>query len=158
MSEKARSAIFAVLGDVSNLVAADVYAGSGAVGLESLSRGASHVVFVDSLKASIRSITVNIQNLGLDKNQYQIIQKPVSIWSRQERRRFNLIFADPPYGDTQPDMLESLKKLLSPGGLIVLSWPGKAGLPQSEGLTLVKSKHYGDAQVAYFKLTSLISL
>ena len=157
MSEKVRSAIFAVLGDVSGLTAADVYAGSGAVGLESLSRGMTHVEFVDSLRASILSIKANIHSLGLDERSYRIIQKPVSTWSRQERQRFDIIFADPPYADIHPDVLMSLKDRLLPGGLVVLSWPGKASLPQADGLNLVRSKRYGDAQIAYFRLADLTS-
>ena len=157
MSEKARAAIFSVLGDVSQLTAADLYAGSGAIGLESVSRGVSHIVFVDSLKSSILSIEDNINSLGLDKDTYQVIQKPVSSWSRQELRRFDLIFADPPYAESPLDVLDDLRDRLLPGGLIVLSWPGKLDLPEVDGLSLIRSKRYGDAQIAYFRKTDLTS-
>ena len=158
MSEKIRAAIFSALGDVSGLTAADVYAGSGAVGLEAISRGATQVTFIDNLKASLVYLRDNVRLLELDKNQYRLFDKTVSNWCRQEERQFNLLFVDPPYAAPDPAILPALKERLLVGGILVLSWPGKTDMPAIAGLDRVKQKSYGDAQVGYYRRTDLISL
>ena len=72
--DRVREAIFSAIGDISNYNVLDLYAGSGALGIEALSRGASHCVFVDSSLIAIKTIKENVSSLKIPENEYEIIK------------------------------------------------------------------------------------
>jgi 16S rRNA (guanine966-N2)-methyltransferase len=114
----------------------DLFAGTGAVGLEALSRGAQHVTFVDQGREAIHSLKKNITSLGLDAQSTVIMGDALNVLHRldQEHRQFDVIFADPPYeakvtpkrGSTSSSYpYEVLKiidasNLLSPRGIVFI--------------------------------------
>lgn len=148
MSEQIRGAIFNTLGDVEGLTVLDCFAGSGAVGLEALSRGASAVDLIDNDHSAQLCIADNIKALGLT-NQAKLIKTGLGNWLETSNKTYDIIVADPPYDDIPRTLLPKLASHLKKDGTLVLSWPGKTELPEFENLALILSKDYGDAQVAY---------
>lgn len=96
-----RERVFAVLGDaVVDAVVLDLFAGTGAVGFEALSRGAAHVTFVDSHSAAARIIERNARTLGVDGRRWRLIGRRATIAVRSlalQRARFDLVWIDPPF-------------------------------------------------------------
>ena len=72
--DRIREAIFSAIGDISNFRALDLYAGSGAMGIEALSRGANHVTFVDVSSLAVKTVSENLNSLKVDKNEYEILK------------------------------------------------------------------------------------
>jgi 16S rRNA (guanine966-N2)-methyltransferase len=151
MSDKLRGAIFGVLGDVSGLSTLDAFAGSGAVAIEALSRGAADAVMIDVDKHAFITMTQNIETLGLG-DKAKIVRAYVNAWStRHQSHKFDIIFADPPYDDLPFRDLKVLARHLKKDGVLVLSWPGKADEYYIPTLEVVQSKKYGDAQLLFYK-------
>ena len=151
MGERERLALFNIIGnDLSGKTVLDTFAGSGALGLESLSRGAKKVVFVDNAKNAIKTIAENLHSLpNLDKNRYFIEKSSLKNFKTSDT--FSLIFADPPYDAPEnftPDALAIFSGLLLSDGLFVLSHPDSA--PLIPGLKLIKTKSYARAHLSFY--------
>ena len=98
--DRVKEAIFSALGDINSLTFLDLYAGSGAMGIEAISRGASYVDFVDKNINAIKCIKQNINTLRIDSNFYHIHQgNDIEILSHFiiNNKKFDIIFLDPPY-------------------------------------------------------------
>jgi 16S rRNA (guanine966-N2)-methyltransferase len=149
-----RQAIFnSIQSHISEARVLDLFAGSGALGFEALSRGASHVVFVESARSSLKLVVKNIAELGVDKRT-SVIGEPID--RAQPRIKhfapFDLILADPPYAEGWEERL--LREfqwdlLLKPGGYFCLEWgrlKSRVGeLPDSfPFLVKIREKTYGD--------------
>lgn len=154
VSEKTRHAIFQTLGDVEGLAILDLFAGSGALGLESLSLGARSCIFVDSAKIAVDTIRHNLRELGLDKRA-EVVAKKAETFLLTNVVKFDLVFYDPPYAEFAAEKLQAVSWQLKPNGIIVVSCSSKTGLPETiAGLELVKQKIYGDTQIAYFRFAN----
>lgn len=151
MSEKMRGAIFNVLGDIQGLTVLDAFAGSGALAIEAISRGAKNVVAIDIDKNAHRMIAENIDELGV-KKQVKAIKANVGGWDdNNPDKKFDLIFADPPHDDIHMMLLQKLVGHLKDKGIYVLSWPGHSDIPALEGLKVVEQKNYRDAQLIFYR-------
>ena len=151
MSEKARGAIFNALGDVEGLTVLDVFAGSGALSIEALSRGSSGAVAVDNDKNACRTMRENAALLGLKPN-LTVIQQNAASWSENSTdTKFDIIFADPPYDNLQPAIAQKLPRHLGADSILVLSWPGGEELPEIQGTTSVARKDFGDIQIGFYR-------
>jgi len=151
MSDKMRGAIFGVLGDVSGLEILDAFAGTGALAIESISRGAKSAVCIDVDKKANNVIQKNVETLGLS-DVIDVVRAYVNAWStRHQKSTFDIVFADPPYDDLPFRDLKCLHTHIKPGGLLVLSWPGKADPYYIPELQQLQSNHHGDAQVIFYK-------
>ena len=152
MSEKIRGAVFNALGDIEGLTVLDAYAGTGALSLEAVSRGAAHAVALDSDKRAANTIQENIKNLGLEKI-IEATRMYAHSWSRRNStKQFDLVFIDPPYDAVEPKDLLMLSKHCKPGGIIILSLPPNEGFryaPSRQELLVHKS--YGDAQLLIYR-------
>lgn len=153
MAERVRNAMFNSIGDeVIGARVLDAFAGSGAVGIEALSRGAAHVTFVERDRIAQRVIAENVELLGIQE-QSKIIKASVSAWvSTYDGEPFDLIFVDPPYHDPQFSTAMQISGLLKPGALMVLSRPGRSESPTKSGVVVVDNRSYGDAALTYFRL------
>lgn len=152
MSERVRSAMFNMLGDVSGLRVLDAYAGSGALGLEALSRGAQFVQFVDIDRNACSTINANLDSLGLLASA-KVTQANVEFWSkRNSQEKFGLILADPPYDHIDLSTISLLASHLKPQALMVLSYPGRESAPTVNGVVVVDNRSYGDAALAFYRL------
>ncbi len=152
MSERGRNALFNSLGsDINSARILDAFAGSGAIGIEALSRGASEAVFVEKDRIACKIIAKNLNMLGLEERA-ELIRTSVSNWLESaDPGPFDLIFADPPYHDTQFSTVAKLFSLLKPGALMVLSHPGKGEVPIQDGIVVVDNRSYGNLYLTYFR-------
>ena len=151
MGERIRNALFNhVGGEINNAEVLDVFAGTGSVGFEALSRGAKSVTFVERDKIAQKIIQKNIGTLQVDA---KLIKSPVRSWLRSaEPASFDIIFADPPYHDLQLSTVSELFGLLKPNGLMVLSWTGRGEGPNlKNGIVVVDNRSYGNATLTYFR-------
>lgn len=154
MSEKARGAIFGVLGDIYGLTVLDAFAGSGALAIEAISRGAKRAVAVEMDKTAQKINSENITELGIE-DRIKSTRASVKAWStRHQSETFDLILADPPYDNIPYRDLRSLPRHLSDNGTLVLSWPGKSKTITFDGLQIVQTKIYGDAQLVFYQKVS----
>lgn len=151
MSEKARGAIFNVLGDIKGLIFLDAYAGSGALSIEAISRGAERGVAIDSDATAWRAIVANLEGLGIAKN-VKAVRSTVTSWSSDNvDLQYDLVFADPPYDDIKLEAVSMLTRHVHGGGIFVLSWPGGEDVPSFEGLEQVVRKQLGDIQLIFYR-------
>ena len=151
MSERIRNAMFNKLGtDIQGVKVLDAFAGSGSLGLEALSRGASSVVFVDRDRIAQKIIEKNIFALKVERRS-QLIKANVSSWMNTTEERFDIIFTDPPYHDMQLSTVTRLFGLLKPNGLMVLSYPGRGEMPTETGVVVVDNRSYGNAALAFYQ-------
>ncbi|HXP33359.1 MAG TPA: RsmD family RNA methyltransferase [Acidimicrobiales bacterium] len=111
-ADRVREAIFNVLGGLVEIEGADVgdlFAGSGAMGIEALSRGAGTVTFVDNSPAALRTVRANVTGTGLDPDATRVVRADVVDWLLRPHR-FDLAFCDPPYAfRAWPELLGRLR-------------------------------------------------
>jgi 16S rRNA (guanine966-N2)-methyltransferase len=151
MGERIRGTLFNILGSVEGLTVLDAFAGSGALGLEALSRGASQAMFVERDKVAARVIGENITTLHVE-SKAKLINTSVAQWDETaETTYFDIIFADPPYHNLQLSTISRLVKYLKPNGLMVLSYPGRESTPTVNGVVVVDNRSYGDAALAFYR-------
>jgi 16S rRNA (guanine966-N2)-methyltransferase len=147
-----------------NLNALDLFAGSGAVGLELLSNAAGFVTFVESETDCLKTIKNNIQTLGLNKETKVIAGRLPLILKKIKQKPFNLVFLDPPYLDRDKDskaVWETINKLISESfisknGLLILEYNDiscEKALSESfsEALEKLKTKRFGDSFLFFYK-------
>jgi len=154
MSDKIRGALFNILGDIEGLNFLDIFAGSGALSIEAISRGAKSATAVDVDQVAYSAIDRNIQELGLN-NQIKAVRAHASGWSsRNTELKFDVLLFDPPYDDLQINLVEKLIKLhLKSGGLAALSFPGGFKPEKLAGSEIEHIKKYGDAQLVFYRKT-----
>ncbi len=152
MSERARNALFNVIGaNVQDAHVLDAFAGSGSIGIEALSRGATDCVFIEKDRIAAKIIRNNLQLLAAD-TAGKVIATSVSNWlATADEPSFDLIFADPPYHDPQFSTVERLFGLLKPGALMVLSHPGKGEVPSKTGVVVVDNRSYGNLYLTFYR-------
>jgi 16S rRNA (guanine966-N2)-methyltransferase len=152
VTDKVKSAIFSSLGDrVIGAVVLDLYGGSGALGVEALSRGANKLDVVDSSHAAQKAIQTNLTGLNLT-TQAKLYRQSVDAFLKSTNGPYDLIFFDPPYADFDLELVASLANLLQYSGLVVVSCSSKTELPAKVGeLNLVQQKVYGDTKIGYFE-------
>lgn len=142
-TERTREAVFSMLGEVSGTTL-DLFSGSGALGIEALSRGVDRATFVD---ADLRTVRENVRELGLG-DRSELVRADVLSFLRDDDAWYDLIFCDPPY--RLADRLgPELRKLLPPrlrkeGRVIVESSPER---PLELDLPLLRERRYGSSLV-----------
>jgi 16S rRNA (guanine(966)-N(2))-methyltransferase RsmD len=144
-ASRAREALFSMLQDtVPGARVLDLYAGSGAVGLEAASRGAARVVLVEQEGTAIARA---LERFGAKPAEVALLAEPVSgalSRLRANGERFDLIFCDPPYRTEHTSRLaETVSALLAPGGVFVLQRDRKEAVPELDNLALVRRRDYG---------------
>lgn len=155
-SDRAREALFSTLDSLVDFSGArflDLYAGSGAVGLEALSRGAAEVVLVESDAAAARVIGGNMTAIGL-RGARVVRERVERFLDTATPEVFDVIFADPPYQRDGADMTACLARLCNgwtqPGSVLVVERPTRAGdWTWPEGIESLKSRRYGEGTLWY---------
>ena len=155
-SDRLRETLFNVLGpSVQGARVLDAYAGTGAVGIEALSRGASHVTFVESDRRAVDLITGNLAHCGVSEG-YAIIRASASRAVQTFRSSpsfvpFDIILLDPPYDHPAADALAGVDALVAPDGLVVIEHARRAPVPDSAGrLVLTRDLVSGDSALAFY--------
>jgi pantetheine-phosphate adenylyltransferase len=169
-SDRVREAIGSLLearGGFEDAQVLDLFAGTGALGLEALSRGAREVLAVDSGHAALRCLEQNVRELGVEdrvrRRKLDLLQRPERVLESllsQQQRPFSLIFADPPYRDL-PRFLPLLAALsrsdaVHPDALFVIEHARGSQIEQTDGLHVVGHYLYGDTAITLLARPSQI--
>lgn len=145
MGERERLALFNMVSDiVAGAKVLDAFSGSGALGIEALSRGAKTVTFIDNNPVAVKVIKSNLSELSLTA---EVLKEKVSEY--KTKSKFDLILADPPYDDFKDDEIKHLIPFLEKGGVLVLSHPKEA--PVLDGLVLQKTRKYARARISIYR-------
>lgn len=151
-SDRVREALFARLGDLSGTTVLDLYAGSGVLGVEALSRGAERVVFVERDKRAVQVLRENLSRLGVSERGQVIAGDAPATVRRLARsgERFELVLLDPPYAsDEAGRALEALGRcgVLAPGAMVVIEHGRRHPVSAVAGLTTLDERRYGESQI-----------
>lgn len=154
-SERAREALFSMLasrlGDFDGLRVADLYAGTGALGLEALSRGAAHATFVENDKAAVTALRANILKCDAERAT-AVLQQPMQAIGRAPAP-FDLLLLDPPYGEGHA--LPALARLIEYGWVaphaLVSVETAKGEVLEPPGFTLDTVRAHGKARLHLFR-------
>lgn len=149
MMDRAREALFSSLGPlIPGSRVLDLYAGSGALGLESLSRGAAAATFVENGRLALEALRANVEAVGLGG---EVVARDVGTFLEQSPEAFDVVFVDPPYALELASVEEILKLVaaaVSPGGTVVLHRPDGEDQPAApEGLKKIDDRRYGGTRL-----------
>jgi 16S rRNA (guanine(966)-N(2))-methyltransferase RsmD len=155
-SDRVREAIFSSLGErVIGAMVLDLFAGSGALGLEAASRGASAVTFVENARASLDALERNVSTFRRGRDvtcEFRVLRADAFRLPALEGM-FSLIFADPPYGDAAQKLLATPLPL-APGGALVLESAKRETLTPGETWSVKREAIYGDTRVSFLVTSS----
>lgn len=152
-TDRVREAIFARLGDIGGARVLDLFSGTGALGIEAISRGAASVVFVEHGKAALDALRRNLAALGLLEG-VRVVRRGVTAAVADLGRageRFDLVLLDPPYETGEDaEALRGLVKarILAPRALLVVERSRRHALPPIAGLVVEDERRYGDTIVS----------
>ncbi len=147
-SDRVREAVFSILGDVSGARVLDLFAGSGALAIEALSRGAAQATLVDSGAAAVAAIRRNLATLEIEA---EVLRQPVARFlggARRAARQYDLVFLDPPYRQAERlgrELTEALGPVLATGSRVVSESDRRH--PLELGLGAVDERRYGDTLI-----------
>jgi 16S rRNA (guanine966-N2)-methyltransferase len=155
MTDRMKEALFSSLGDIDGTKVLDLYAGSGALGLEALSRGSTKATFVENARDAIVKLEENIQTTGLKRKSEVMWADVKATLERGSTKRYDLIFVDPPYGVSVPAVRSDLEAIvmggfLSDEGRVVVHRPQKESQLKPLGLKLLWEREFGQARVLIF--------
>ena len=149
-TDRAKEALFSWLQfELENKSCLDLFAGTGSLGLEALSRGAQHVTFVEKEKNLYKNIIKNISNLGYE-NQIQAVCSDCFKWLKTNKQKFDLIFLDPPFDLIDYKMLIRAifqHNVLNEDGKIFLESSKHTSLELSKTQNILKDKTVGDVRL-----------
>jgi 16S rRNA (guanine966-N2)-methyltransferase len=155
---RAKEALFAILSDVSGLRVLDLYAGSGALGIEALSRGATFTVFVEAARPALACLRENLTKLGLEREGLSLPMRVAAARAQLVKHGpFDLVLCDPPWKDVASarDELEQLARaqLFAAEARIVLEHSAKAPPREPAGswLVVVDQRRWGDTAVTIYQ-------
>ena len=157
VSDRAREGLFSSLGpSVAGAEVLDLYAGTGAMGIEALSRGAAHATFVDASRRAVAAISDNLDRTGLT-GQGAVVHAEVMDYLHRGPDAPDLVLADPPYElaeEAVDALLQALSALLpTPGARAVLTRPHKGYMPVIPvDWAVARELRYGDTLVLVFKV------
>jgi 16S rRNA (guanine966-N2)-methyltransferase len=152
-SDRVREAVFSILqaypGWQDGRVL-DLYAGTGALGLEALSRGAAHACFVERDRQALATLRDNIRDLKLEGST-QVLAHPIERVSRMVEGTYDLVFVDPPYADVA-NAAQSLSQWLPQRvqGVLVFEHAGQESAPIVANMMHIDTRRYGDTAVSFF--------
>jgi 16S rRNA (guanine966-N2)-methyltransferase len=151
-SDRVREALFSILGDrVAGARVLDLFAGSGALGIEALSRGAAAATFVDSAPAAIRVVKANLEAVGADAEVQRADARRFLGSASAAARQYDLVFLDPPYrlaaslGDA---LSAALPAVLAPGAVVVAESDRRT--PLGLAVPILDERRYGDTLIRIY--------
>jgi 16S rRNA (guanine966-N2)-methyltransferase len=150
-SDRVREALFSILGEVDGARVLDLFAGSGALAIEALSRGAACATLVDSSAAAIATIRRNLETLGLSAEVQRQRALEYLQRARAARRQYDLVFLDPPYrhaGTLALELRAALQPVLSPDARVVVESDRRAPLELDS--PLLDERRYGDTLIRIY--------
>lgn len=150
MGSREKLALFNMIADyVPYAFVCDAFAGSGALGIEALSRGAALVTFIDRDPVAAQVIEDNLCELEISDFEGVVTCADIVAGALTATDRFSMVLADPPYDEYEPEMLMAVSNLVALGGLLVASTPEEA--PKLKGLKVLKRKKYARAHITVYE-------
>ncbi|MFB3924955.1 MAG: 16S rRNA (guanine(966)-N(2))-methyltransferase RsmD [Syntrophales bacterium] len=153
---RVKESLFNILGPLENKSFLDLFAGTGSIGIEALSRGAANSVFIEKDPVMVEALKRNLRKCGFESRgevMAMTVAKGVSLLERRGTF-FDIAFADPPYGEGYVDgtlRLLSRGALLAPGGVVVVQHSLKEEFPACpENMVLIDQRRYGDTGISVF--------
>jgi 16S rRNA (guanine966-N2)-methyltransferase len=150
-----REALFSMLGGVQGTEVLDLFAGTGALGIEALSRGAARAVFVEHDTHALAALARNLEELGLEPAEAQI-RRGDALWMLRSARKleetYDLVFVDPPYrraSEWERELSSSLRPLLAPRACVVVESDRRT--PLDLPLALERERRYGDTSIRIYR-------
>jgi 16S rRNA (guanine966-N2)-methyltransferase len=160
-SDRVREAIFDILGPGWTFRRVlDLFAGTGSLGIEALSRGAEKAVFVEQGKGALTVLKGNLKALGLQSRSWVLavpVKKGIAVLG-ERREVFDLVFMDPPYGKAVAGKaIEEIARygILAASGVLVAEHASRDSISLPDGLELTRQRRYGDTAVSFFQMVSL---
>ena len=148
-SDRVREALFSILGaSVRDVRVLDLFAGSGALGIEALSRGAARAVFVERAPRALRALRANLAALGIEADVRALDARGALRAASARREAYDLVFLDPPYrrsAELGRELSEDLAAVLAPGARVVTESDRRA--PLELELALADERRYGDTVI-----------
>jgi 16S rRNA (guanine966-N2)-methyltransferase len=147
-SDRVREALFSILASVDGIRVLDLFAGSGALGIEALSRGAAEATFVDSAAAAVAAVRHNLVELGLQAEVLRMPALRALACTPVADRQYDLVFLDPPYrmaSSLGPQLSTALPPILAQGARVVVESDRRA--PLALDMTLLRERQYGDTVI-----------
>jgi 16S rRNA (guanine966-N2)-methyltransferase len=147
-SDRVREALFSILADVGGARVLDLFAGSGALAIEALSRGAGAATIVDCAPTAIAAIRRNLESLGIEAD---VVPQPAARFlqrARNNARQYDLVFLDPPYRHASTlgrELTTALAPVLYPGARVVAESDHRS--PLELELELLDQRRYGDTLI-----------
>ncbi len=154
VTDRVKETLFAILGDrVIDARVLDLYAGSGALGIEALSRGASHAVFVERGREAVSTIRANLARTHLDERADVVSGDALRfLTAASDGGAYDLAFLDPPYAERAIlAPLERLVPLLAPGAGIVVKHFWRTEVPAATGLVRWRERRFGETALTFLE-------
>lgn len=157
-TDKVKESVFNIIQfELASVKFLDLFAGSGQIGLEALSRGASSATFVDKCKRSIDVVRRNLDETGF-LNQSNVVNLDALLFLKKANSKFNIAFLDPPYNSSLLDeTLFCVPNVMEQNGIIICEHPFEKILPDNfAGFSLKKIYKYGKIAVSLYRHNNLI--
>jgi 16S rRNA (guanine(966)-N(2))-methyltransferase RsmD len=153
ITDRVKETLFGILGErVIDARAIDLYAGSGAIGIEALSRGATHCTFVERGRDALAALRENLRRAGVDDDATVIGADVMRALERGDGDRYDLAFMDPPYAERAIlPALERLVPKLRVGGTVVVKHFWRSGPPAVAGLTTWRQRRFGETALTFLE-------
>jgi 16S rRNA (guanine(966)-N(2))-methyltransferase RsmD len=158
-SDRVREALFQRLGSLDGVRALDLFAGSGALAFEALSRGAAHATLVDSAPAAVKAMRANGAALELGDDAIAVRRQDVRVFLRGARaagHEYDLVLLDPPYrlaAELGRELSPLVAAVVAPGGRVVSESDRRAPLDLEPDLPLTDERRYGDTVIRFHERT-----
>ena len=149
--ERVREALFSILGPLDGLRVLDLFAGSGALGIEAISRGAAELTLVDASAAAAEAIRRNLASTGIEAELRRQPAAPFLKHAREAGRQYDLVLLDPPYSHAARlgrSLGTALTPVLAPGARVVAESDRRT--PLQLGFTLLDERRYGDTLIQIY--------
>ncbi len=153
ISDRVKETLFGILGErVLDAIVLDLYAGSGAIGIEALSRGAAHCTFVERGRPALAALTGNLQRTRLDAAATVRSGDVLRVLGAEPDHRYGLAFLDPPYAEhaiLAP--LERLQPHLSTDAMVVVKHFWRTAVPLPPGLAVWRERRFGETSLTFLQ-------
>jgi 16S rRNA (guanine966-N2)-methyltransferase len=155
ITDRVKETLFGILGErVIDARVLDLYAGSGAIGIEALSRGATHCDFVEVARQAVAAIRENLQRTGVEDRGSVHQEDVVRHLAHVTAKAYDLVFVDPPYEERAIlAPLERLPAHLAPGAVVVVKHHWRTPIPEPHGLTGWRERRFGETMLTFLVAT-----
>ncbi|MBI2083251.1 MAG: 16S rRNA (guanine(966)-N(2))-methyltransferase RsmD [Deltaproteobacteria bacterium] len=155
--DKIKGAIFNILGDLEGMKVLDLFAGTGSIGIEALSRGAKLATFIDNSRPALQLVHHNLEKCRLaDRGHIVKLKLPLELGHLPRTYSpFDIVFVDPPYDQKliNPTLRRLVReKILAPSGIVVIEHSPREKIAEDVGLTIIDERKYGQTIISFLKM------